>query len=119
MYEENEDIIISVKDTGIGIKPEEQKMIFERFKQVDKALNRKKEGSGIGLFLVKLLVEMHKGSICVKSELGRGTEFIITFPIIVLDDQEDKSCNEKQIASHKVVNGIDKIEIEFSDIYSL
>jgi len=119
MYEKNEDIIISVKDTGIGIKLEEQKMIFERLKQVDKSLNRKREGSGIGLYLVKLLVEMHKGSIYVKSELGMGTEFIITFPIIVLDGKQDISCLEKQITSNKVINGIDKIEIEFSDIYSL
>lgn len=119
MYEENENIIISVKDTGIGIKFDEQKMVFERFKQVDKALNRKKEGSGIGLYLAKLLVEMHKGSIELKSELGNGTEFIITLPIIVLDNKEETNLLENQITSHKVINGIDKIEIEFSDIYSL
>lgn len=119
MFEDNEDIIISVKDTGIGIKPEDQKMIFERLKQVDKSLNRKREGSGIGLYLVKLLVELHKGSIYVSSELNKGTEFVITLPIIVLDEQKDISSIEKQIISHKVINGIDKIEIEFSDIYSL
>jgi len=119
MFEENEDIIISVKDTGIGIKPEDQKMIFERLKQVDKSLNRKREGSGIGLYLVKLLVEIHNGSIYVRSELGKGTEFVITLPITVLDEHKDINNIEKQIISHKVINGINKIEIEFSDIYSL
>ncbi|HEY5587182.1 MAG TPA: HAMP domain-containing sensor histidine kinase [Ruminiclostridium sp.] len=117
MYEDGENVIISVKDTGIGIEPEDHKMIFEHFKQVDSSINRKSEGSGIGLYLAKLLVEMHKGSIDVKSELGVGTEFVITLPIIVLDGQQNISCLEKQITSQKVVNSIDKTEIEFSDIY--
>lgn len=56
-----------MKDTGIGIRPEDQDMIFERFKQVDKSLSRRREGSGIGLSLVKMLVEVHNGSICILS----------------------------------------------------
>lgn len=119
MYEENENVIISVKDTGMGIKLEDQKMIFERFKQVDKLLNRKNEGSGIGLYITKLLVEMHKGSIAVKSELGMGTEFNIALPIIVLEGEQHIISLEKQINCQKVINSIDKTEIEFSDISSI
>ena len=118
MYEENDNIIVSVKDTGMGIRQEDQKLIFERFKQVDKLLNRKNEGSGIGLYLAKLLVEMHKGSITVKSELGMGTEFIIALPIIVLEGEQHISSLEKQINCQKVISSIDKTEIEFSDISS-
>jgi signal transduction histidine kinase len=61
VYDKKNSVIISVKDTGVGIAKEKQKIIFEKFIQVDKSLSRKHEGSGIGLFLVKSLVEMHKG----------------------------------------------------------
>jgi signal transduction histidine kinase len=118
MYEENNNIVISVKDSGIGMTPEDKNMIFERFKQVDKSLARKREGSGIGLSLVKLLVEMHNGSIKVKSELGKGSEFIVALPIIVLDEQEEINYLDKQIIGGRVLDSMDKIKIEFSDIYS-
>jgi signal transduction histidine kinase len=62
VYDKKENIIISVKDTGIGIPKEKQKIIFERFRQVSPLLNRTHEGSGIGLSLVKSLVEMHTGN---------------------------------------------------------
>ena len=61
---------------------------------------------------------MHKGLISVKSEIGKGTEFIIMLPITVAEEQEDMNYLDKQIISDKVQNSIDKIEIEFSDIYS-
>ena len=114
--EENK-IAISVEDSGIGMSEEDQRVIFERFKQVDKSFARKREGSGIGLWLVKLLVEMHKGSISVKSEVGKGSEFIITLPIIIMDDQGDLDYLDKQINSGKVDNNFEKVKIEFSDIY--
>ena len=69
-------IFISVKDTGIGIPKDRQKIIFERFGQADKSFTRNSEGSGIGLSLVKSLVEMHGGKIRFKSEYGKGNEFI-------------------------------------------
>lgn len=117
VHEEDDNIVISVKDSGIGMSEEEQKEIFERFKQVDKSLARKREGSGIGLWLVKLLVEMHKGSISVKSEVHKGSEFIITLPITSLDEQEDLNYLDKQIYNEKVENNFEKVKVEFSDIY--
>jgi signal transduction histidine kinase len=73
-------IEISVKDNGHGISPEDLPYIFERFYRADKSRNRSTGGSGIGLTIAKAIVEAHKGSITVKSELEKGTEFIVTLP---------------------------------------
>ncbi|WFD08924.1 ATP-binding protein [Tepidibacter hydrothermalis] len=110
--EEYGELIISIKDTGIGIKKENLEIIFERFRQVNKSLTRENEGSGIGLSLVKLLVEMHGGTIAVKSEYEKGSEFIVKLPIKLI---EDSAYNNplKNIESNKV----EKISVEFSDIY--
>ncbi|WP_147568577.1 PAS domain-containing sensor histidine kinase, partial [[Clostridium] dakarense] len=67
---------VSVKDNGIGICKDKIDMIFDRFMQVDNSLTRRCEGSGIGLSLVKSLVEMHDGKINVYSEVGKGSEFV-------------------------------------------
>lgn len=69
-----------VRDNGIGIPAEDLTHIFERFYRVDKSRNRLTGGSGIGLSIVKSIVEAHKGIISVQSELGKGTEFTILFP---------------------------------------
>ncbi len=71
---------IRISDTGQGIPPEELSHIFDRFHQVDGTVSRVQEGTGIGLSLVKELVELHGGSIRVESEIGEGTEFIVTLP---------------------------------------
>ncbi|WP_069998504.1 ABC transporter substrate binding protein [Cellulosilyticum sp. I15G10I2] len=107
-------INISVKDTGIGIPKEKQDLIFEKFMQVDKSLSRNREGSGIGLSLVKSLVELHNGHISVKSEYGQGSEFIITLPA-VLTPQPEASLD---YTAHTIQNKVDNINIEFSDIYA-
>lgn len=73
--EEDDHIEVSVSDTGIGIAHDDLPSIFERFRQVDSSSSRKYEGTGIGLSLVKELVELHHGSIEVSSELGKGTTF--------------------------------------------
>ncbi|HCC08191.1 MAG TPA: PAS domain-containing sensor histidine kinase [Clostridiales bacterium] len=103
--------IISVKDNGIGIEKEKINIIFEKFIQVDKSLTRRCEGSGIGLSIVKLLVEMHKGKIYVKSELGKGSEFIIELPMDLCDKINEEECRTEVINSKK-----QKINTEFSDI---
>ena len=78
--EDNRYAIIEVKDGGVGITPDKLEHIFDRFYEND-FRNTKKEGIGIGLALVKSLVELHKGKIEVKSVPGKGTDFILTLPI--------------------------------------
>jgi len=75
-------IELQVKDTGEGINKEELKKIFNRFYRVDKASSRKKGGSGLGLAIAKWIVEGHKGTIEVKSEIDKGTDFKIKLPMI-------------------------------------
>ncbi|MCB2297606.1 PAS domain-containing sensor histidine kinase [Clostridium tagluense] len=113
IYDKKDTIVIAVRDTGIGIPLEKQKEIFERFSQVDKSLSRKQEGSGIGLSLVKSLVEMHKGKIYINKKITKGSEFIIELPVKVLDSI--KESNENYNAAE---NYIERSKIEFSDIYS-
>lgn len=112
VYDKGNNIEISVKDNGIGIPQDKIPQIFQRFKQVDPLLNRRHEGSGIGLALVKSLVEMHNGTIDVKSQVGEGTEFIIVLPAIKVS--EDSSKPKQEFFNQSKV---EKIHIEFSDIY--
>lgn len=78
---EHDSILISVADTGIGIPQEEQAEVFEMFSQVSANMGRAQGGLGIGLSLVRSLVEMHGGTITVNSlGPGRGTTFIVTLP---------------------------------------
>ncbi|HXJ84728.1 MAG TPA: HAMP domain-containing sensor histidine kinase [Candidatus Methylomirabilis sp.] len=72
---------ISVSDTGIGIAPEDQEMVFEEFRQVGRDEARKQEGTGLGLTLSKKFVEMHGGRIWVESAVGRGSTFTFTLPV--------------------------------------
>jgi PAS domain S-box-containing protein len=113
--ENNEKLTISVKDNGIGIPLHKQKTIFDRFQQVDKSLTRQSEGSGIGLSLVKALVEKHDGEITLNSQLNQGSEFIIELPCKVLLDEQNKS---EPSANSCTNSHVEKINIEFSDIYS-
>jgi PAS domain S-box-containing protein len=108
---EEDFITISIKDSGIGIPEDKLHFIFERFRQVDKSFTRNHEGSGIGLSLVKSFVEMHSGTITVISTIGQGSEFNITLPVILCDED---SLNEKYIDN----DIIERINLEFSDIYS-
>lgn len=77
---ESESIIIEIKDNGIGISEKDLPFIFERFYRSDESRNKNTGGSGIGLTIVKSIVEAHKGTIIVKSILGEGSTFILTFP---------------------------------------
>jgi CheY-like chemotaxis protein len=74
---------LTLRDTGVGIEPELLPSIFDLFKQADRTLVRAEGGLGIGLTLVRTLVELHGGTVVAKSEgLGRGSEFIVRMPLV-------------------------------------
>lgn len=114
IYDKKDLIEISVRDTGIGIPQDKLDFIFERFAQVDKSLNRRSEGSGIGLSLVKAFVELHGGQISVKSEVGKGTEFILKIPVTLVKTEEMKNIMLKEVPEAKYERSL---SVEFSDIY--
>ncbi|SJZ54153.1 sensor histidine kinase [Selenihalanaerobacter shriftii] len=117
IYERNDKILITVKDTGIGIPEDKQELIFEQFGQVDKSVKRNADGTGIGLSIVKLLVEMHDGQIKVESEYEEGSEFIVELPTKRLSEQDDLQLKEGTLQP-EMQDLTNKVEIEFSDIYS-
>lgn len=108
-------VTIKVKDNGIGIPDKFKNVVFDRFVQGDKSLNRRKEGSGIGLALVKSLVEFHSGTIEINKEYKDGTEFILKLPNIK-NNKEDIKTRDMEVNDKGI---IEKINIEFSDIYEL
>jgi signal transduction histidine kinase len=86
---ENGQFVLTVRDTGPGIAPEDHGKIFEEFQQVDSSNTRKKGGTGLGLAISKRMVEMQGGSISVESELGRGATFRVSLPIRVEEIAEE------------------------------
>jgi signal transduction histidine kinase len=81
MGKDNSKAYIKIKDDGIGIPQEDIPHIFDRFYRVDKARAKETGGAGLGLAIAKWIIEEHRGSVIVKSELGKGSEFTITLPI--------------------------------------
>ena len=80
LREEDGNVVWRVRDNGIGIPEDDQEHIFERFYRVDKARGRETGGTGLGLSIVKQMVRMHDGTITVRSNPGKGSEFVVTFP---------------------------------------
>lgn len=113
IYEKHDILEIHIKDTGIGIPEDMRDSIFDRFVQVDKTISRNHEGSGIGLSIVKSLVDLHDGKISLLSEAGKGSEFIIELPKRTAPYGEP--VREHNFAGEK--HNVEKINIEFSDIY--
>ncbi|MFN8376835.1 MAG: ATP-binding protein, partial [Anaerolineae bacterium] len=74
-------LTVLVKDQGVGMTDSEQERIFERFYRVDGALSRKTQGTGLGLYLAKAIVEAHGGSIAVESTPGKGSTFYVSIPL--------------------------------------
>lgn len=79
-FKKDNNIVISIKDYGVGIAKSEQKNIFERFYRVDKSRGANEKGMGVGLTIAKSIVNAHGGKIKVYSEINKGSEFIITLP---------------------------------------
>ncbi|WP_225749595.1 DUF3365 domain-containing protein [Paraeggerthella sp. Marseille-Q4926] len=89
-YDENRQVVtLSTIDTGIGIAPEDQERIFERFFQVDSTSTRKYNGSGLGLALVREYADMQGFAISVESEVGKGSAFVITVPKRLIVGEDD------------------------------
>ena len=97
-------IKLSVMDTGIGISPKMQHKLFQPFMQIDGDLNRQYEGTGLGLVLVKRLVELHGGRVMVTSELGQGSCFTITLPCL---PTRSPSVTDSQPKSETIVSPTD------------
>jgi two-component system sensor histidine kinase VicK len=81
--EQEEDVLVTIKDEGIGVPKDKQQKIFERFYQVDGSARRRFGGTGIGLAIVKRIVDAHRGQIWVESEEGKGSVFSFTLPKVV------------------------------------
>ena len=115
---DDEYVTIRVKDDGVGVSEEVQEEIFKRFVQEDKSFNRKKEGSGIGLALVKSLVELHDGQVYLEKGTKKGSEFVVKLPNVRIEKEKENENDNKIIdVDNKPL--VQKIHIEFSDIYEL
>ena len=94
---EGSEVLIRVRDTGIGIPEDMLPKVFDLFTQVDRMLHRSQGGLGIGLTLVKSLVEMHGGTIAAMSEgLGKGCEFSVRLPALPETDPEEKGAPRRE-----------------------
>jgi signal transduction histidine kinase len=83
---------VTIKDTGVGIPPEKLNAIFELFTQVDQSLERSQGGLGIGLTIVRRLIEMHGGTVAARSAgSGRGSEFVVRLPIRVETQEREQA----------------------------
>ena len=88
IYRDGENAVMEVSDTGVGIPEDAIGHVFERFYRVDKARSRKTGGSGLGLSIVRNMVERHQGTIAVESTLGQGSTFRVTFPIFDTEEED-------------------------------
>ena len=110
LYKDNENnVVISFKDSGPGISEKNLKSIFDRFTQVDNTMRRNNEGSGIGLSIANSFVTLHKGTIDVKSKENEGSEFIVKIPIKLIDE-ENILFYDREILDNNA-------KTELSDIY--
>lgn len=83
--QQNESTVVVVEDTGLGIPDDMKDKIFERFFRIDKSRSKETGGTGLGLAIVKHAVLYHGGSIEMQSELGKGTSFLVRFPVVLKD----------------------------------
>lgn len=110
--EENDGLVsITVKDEGPGIPEDKQKVIFERFGQVNNSLTRESEGTGIGLYIVNLLVNALGGEIKLESKLGQGSAFKVILPIEIVEEDDILKGNLMDDGLVRTVN------VEFSNVY--
>lgn len=113
LFFDSEFVHIKIKDSGIGVPKEKIDSIFEKFVRVDKSFSRENEGSGIGLSIVKSLVELLEGEISLKSEENKGSEFTVSLPNIKLNEKDLYEMPTDHIVDSQ------KITLELSDIYDV
>lgn len=112
-------ISISVTDEGIGIPKDRQKVIFDKFGQAETSLSKQAEGTGLGLHLVKLLVNALDGEIFVESSVGKGSKFTVLLPIIEAPTIDEVAVAETDsVPSQMEDRLIRSLAIEFEDIYN-
>lgn len=120
----NDDVDIVVEDEGIGISKDDIPYIFDKFIQVDNTFNRKNEGSGIGLAIVKSFIEIHNGKIMVESQVGKGTKFIVKLPKIINNEDTtgDSHIYKSSFSEKNIIDELRSIKCrvkkELSDIYA-
>ena len=88
-----ENVVIKVKDEGVGIKAEDKDKLFKKFSRIENHLTSKTQGNGLGLYITKQLVEKMQGSITCESEENKGTTFVVSFP--VYSEEEVLKCSQK------------------------
>ncbi len=110
---EQQRVYVHLRNDGPCISKEYSQKIFDRFVQLDNNLRRGNEGSGIGLYLAKQIVEVHGGKIWLNTEFDDGAEFIFYLPIKTIDN---KDVVVNHIKDHSIV---DRCKIEFSDVYNV
>lgn len=108
----DEYVNITIKDNGIGIATDKLDSVFGRFEQVNNKKVHNKEGSGIGLSLVKSLVDIHNGKVTASSEINNGTTFTVSIPVTIVENQAQ--LNNNTVSDDNKVN---RMNVEFSDIY--
>lgn len=101
---ESKNMVLHVSDTGIGIPKKHQKNIFKKFYRVEDSLNAKTKGHGLGLSIVKNLIQLNGGTIDVTSEVGKGTTFTIRFPIFMREEEKLKSDKNSDSSTKTVIN---------------
>ena len=88
-----EEVIIKVKDEGVGIREEDRDKLFKKFSRIENHLTSKTQGNGLGLYITKQLVESMHGQIDFESEENKGTTFTVKFPIY--NEEEVLKCSQK------------------------
>ncbi|MEQ8154960.1 MAG: ATP-binding protein [Clostridiaceae bacterium] len=111
IYHNDEKVFISIKNDGPSVSKDIEPFLFDKFSKVNKALNRDKEGSGLGLHLCRSLIEVQGGSLVLKTEEKLGNEFLITLPYEAEIHDKEPLILPKEYLDEKV-------DIEFSDIYT-
>ncbi|MGB3756234.1 MAG: ATP-binding protein [Rivularia sp. (in: cyanobacteria)] len=112
--ENQEKLTITISDTGIGIAPEKHEKIFESFEQADGSTAREYGGTGLGLAVTKQLVELHGGNIWVESELGKGSNFSFTLPVVdsKIEPEKQKTQTSNQRRKYNTSQKIAQTDIK-------